>query len=129
MNFTHEIGNLTTTDGMIVGKRVTYYANNPCILIDRGSGTLLKMGDSDTNPLDDYYKTAVAAYTECKMQSAVEDLQLIRFDRYGTLNIDEICTLINYFMQSVGPGKMESILSLDETELKAEIARLAKMGF
>lgn len=125
----HELGNLTTDNGMIVGKRMTYYANNPCIIIDKQSGSLLKMGDTHTNPLTDYFNTAVNAYKNAGFDDMANDMILINFDRYATLDIEEICTLMNYFMNSIGPVKMAALLNSDETELKTEIARLTDIGW
>lgn len=131
-NFTHEIGNLTTMDGMILSKKTThmnYYANNPCIIIDKDSGTLLKMGDTTTNPLDDYLKMATDKYRKAGFDDMADAMVLINFDRYATLDIEEICTLMNYFMNSIGPEKMRHLLNADETELKTEIEKLAEIGW
>lgn len=128
----HEFGNLTTLDGMIIGKQehnMTYYANNPCIVIDKGSGTLLKMGDQTTNPLDAYYQTTVDRYNKAGFTYIANDLILINFDRYQTLNIEEICTLMNFMMNSIGPEKMNALLNMAEPELKSEIKRLTDMGW
>lgn len=125
----HELGNLTTECGMIVGKKMTYYANNPCIIIDKDSGTLLKMGDTTTNPLDNYLKTATDAYRKAGLDDMADAMILINFDRYSTLNIEEICTLMNFFMNSIGPRKMAELLNSDETALKVELSRLAEMGW
>lgn len=123
----HESGNFTVEDGMIVGKRITFYANDLCMIIDVATGTVLKIGDQTTGPLDSYYETLAKSYDAMGM---AEDLKFINFDRYnGILDIDDICTVLNYFTNSIGPEKMNSLLIMNTQQLKIEVSHLQELGF
>lgn len=123
----HESGNFTVEDGMIVGKHVTFYANDLYMIIDVATGIVLKIGDQTTGPLDSYYETLAKSYNAMGM---AEDLKLINFDRYNdVLDIDDICTVLNYFVNSIGSEKMNFLLTRTIPQLKAAVLRLQEIGF
>ena len=101
--------------------------NNPAILVDTETGVVLKSGDKFM--VQNYMLQAVSQYLNNDLVSMAQALTVITFDRYHTLNIDEICTLMNYMQNSIGPRKMNELLTMDETALKAEIKRLTLYGF
>lgn len=101
--------------------------NNPAVLIDTECGIVLKSGDKSM--IQNYMHTAASEYLDKKMVSIAQTLTVINFDQYRTLNIDEICTLMNYMQNSIGPRKMNELLTMSETALKAEIKRLTQYGF
>lgn len=129
----HEIGYLTTYYGMIVEHDVdksNVHMNNPAIVLDLEVGSVLKMGDELTSDIKDWYDTAVNTYISNGMIDIVDSLQLITFDRYdGILDIDDICTLINYMRNTPGSEKMKALLSMNADDLKQEVERLQSIGF
>lgn len=128
----HERGRLKTWEGMIVSnnKNIEIYMNNPVVILDTDTGTLIKMGDSLTSGIRDYYDKMVSTYKDLGMTSMCDSLLYLEFNRYnGVLDIDGICTLINYMSNSIGAEKLNKLLSLDEGSLKLEVQRLQDIGF
>lgn len=129
----HENGSLTTYFGMIVEHNVhnsSINMNNPVIVIDTDTGTVLKCGDSLTSNIKEWYETAIKGYLSMGFQDCADALKIIYFDRYnGILDIDGICTLINYIRNSIGADKMKKLLSMNEDGIKQEVERLQSIGF
>ena len=128
----HERGRLKTWEGMVVSnnKNTEIYMNNPVVILDKDTGTLIKMGDSLTSGIKNYYDKMISKYRDSGMISMCDSMVYLEFDRYnGILNIDDICTLINYMNNSIGAEKMNKLLSLDEGSLKLEVQRLQDIGF
>lgn len=128
----HERGRLKTWEGMVVSnnKNTEIYMNNPVVILDKDTGTLIKMGDSLTSGIKDYYDKMISKYRDLGMVSMCDSMVYLEFDRYnGVLNIDDICTLINYMNNSIGAEKLNKLLSLDEGSLKLEVQRLQDIGF
>lgn len=107
------------------------------IIIDTNSGCLHKYGEADM--VKEYYSTMVAKFNTIDSEMA-KDLVYIEFnpktgnnslDEYlnAQLSKDEICTLVNYFMNSIGPDMMNKILSMDADTLHKKLQSLADIGF
>lgn len=129
----HEVGSLTTYYGMIVEHNLHnshVNMNNPVIVVNIETGIVLKMGDEVTSGIKEWYETAVQSYISSGFTEEANAMQLISFDRYsGVLDIDGICTLINYMRNTIGSEKMKKILSMTETELIDEVKKLQDIGF
>lgn len=122
----HTNGPWSVENGLMVNK---YGActNNPAVCIDKTTGSVLKCGDDDM--IRKYSATAIDSYIKCGFTDMANSICIITFDRYGTLNIDEICTLMNYMQNSIGPDKMNTLLNMNPVEIKAEIKRLQSIDF
>lgn len=121
---------LNVYEGMLLNKEHGVYMNNPCLVIDKETGTLLKMGDELTSNIKKYYDTMMSQYFELGIDIDESDIVFIKLDRYnGVLDIDEICTLINYMHNSIGKERMNALLEMDDSSLKAKIKELQDIGF
>lgn len=128
----HECGMLKTYEGMIMSNKsgLEIYMNNPVVILDTEVGTLIKMGDSLTSGIKDYYNTMITALKDSGSSDMADSMLYLEFERYnGVLDIDDICTLINYMNNSIGAEKLNKILSMDEGSLKLEVQRLQDIGF
>lgn len=106
------------------------HMNNPAIVVDTDTGVVLKMGDSFTSDIKEWYNIAVSAYSEVGSEITANSLKLISFDRYNdVIDIDGICTMINYMRNSIGCEKMNALLNAEAEALKLEIAKLQTIGF
>lgn len=101
--------------------------NNPSICIDKSNGCVLKCGDAEM--VCNYGATAIDAYNKVGWTEQAESITVITFDRYGFLNIEDICTLMNYMQNSIGVEKMQRLLSMGKDELTGEIQMLQELGF
>lgn len=126
----HERGFLKVYEGMLLNEEYGVYMNEPCLIIDRETGSLLKMGDELTSNIKKYYDTMISQYFELGIGVDKSDIVFIKLDRYnGVLDIDEICTLINYMYNSIGKERMNALLEMDDSSLKVKIKELQDIGF
>lgn len=125
----HEKCPYTTYAGMMMLKDMTNCMNEVAVIIDTETGTLLKVGNPDG--INDYFNKAIKKYHDAGLSYCCEGWKCIVFDRYhyAFLDIDGICTLVNYMMNSLGPEKMNELLLMSETELKEKIEILQSIGF
>lgn len=142
----HENGQLTTYCGTIFrrvskddkyssredkerGFSVDIHINNMAIIYDKSCGVVLKYGDTETTDIKEYYETICNMYKEKGYNDMVNSLEMIELDRYsGILDIDEICTLVNWFCNSIGNKLMET-LELSSDGLKVKIKQLQDIGW
>lgn len=129
----HEKGYLTTFCGTIMQHDIhnsTVHIDNPIAVIDIDTGSVLKYGDRDKSDITEWYETARQKYVQSGFPEMAESLMLVSFDRYNSsLDIDEICTMLNYMLNHIGPERMNRLLSIQTDELKQEITRLKEIGF
>lgn len=98
------------------------------VLIDIDTNTLIKIGDS--NFITNYRDTMVQAYIKAGFPIYAESFINITFNtKCSELNIDEICTIINWLYNSIRKTEMNRFLHLPISEMKKEIQRLQKFGF
>lgn len=134
----HRIGPCHVENGSILSE----YNNglmldeDTTILVDIETGTLLKYGHK--NMVEKYYNKAVKE--SAKMQIDLCDTwRLITFyvkhdeldfapDGYN-LDIDEICTIINWLNNNIGGQAMSEFLNSSIEEIRTKIASLQKIGF
>ena len=143
----HEIGNMEVANGLCHIGRTTYegdYIKNkyskdallmfkPAVIIDRCTGTVIKIGDTELSNIRQYYDTGIASFNRLRKDTGLDipvDWFLLEFDdKTDVLDMHEICTLLNYMQNTIGEHEMERLLHLKEDELKLEIRKLAEIGF
>ena len=107
------------------------------ILVDLAVGTLLRVGKKEI--VTNYYNVIVEKYTKLDCLELLEEMKLITFnicypnleykpDNYN-FTIDEVCTIINWFSNSIGAEKMKWFLSLNLNDAKQHIECLQGIGF
>ena len=109
----------------------------PTILVDGDVGTLLKVGNKDT--VTNYYNVIISKYTNIGCLDLANGIRLLNFniqyedERFGIQNfeltVDDICTIINWFSNSIGSEKMNWFLNLDLESVKNYIKTLQDIGF
>lgn len=105
------------------------------ILIDTAAGALLKVGKKGA--VTSYFNKMTEGYKAVGVVN--DDLCLITFHvKYPELDfepegynfdIDEICTIINYFNDSIGPELMNEFVNSGIDAMKARVKELQDMGF
>ena len=106
------------------------------ILVDVETGALLKYGHKSM--VEEYYNKAVEKSAKAKIDLC-GTWQLITFhvkyneldfvpDGYN-LDIDEVCTTINWFNNHIGGQAMSEFLNSSIDEIHTKIASLQKIGF
>lgn len=125
----HEKGPMIVQYGSIYPKdgSFSYMINNLFMIINKEWCSVLKYGEMKVD-VPEYYEKIREKYSRVSPEDA-DNIILITFDRYdGILDIDEICTLGNYFLNHVGEGMLK-IFDINETELKEKIKKLQEYGF
>ena len=129
----HKLGNFEVIDGTIFSKTTKRGIVQPTVIIDKDTGGILKIGEP----------TFIHSYWDKKIASIpfiAENCVIIEFnaktndeslDTYfnNNLTTDEICTLINYMNNSIGPEKMQQLFNMDQSVLKDKIESLQSVGF
>lgn len=132
MLITHENGPWYVESGMMVNRyNEKGRTNRPAVFLDKEAGTLLKAGDVDM--VRAYAATSIDAYMKHGAKDISESMTVVSFDYYSCLNIDDICSVINYMNNSIGKEAMQDILqdllSMDDSQLRAKIKQLQRFGF
>lgn len=106
------------------------------IVVDTEVGSLLKIGKKDW--VEKYFHDMCNKYVSAGFPEMNDHLQLITFHvKYENLgfapegynfDIDEICTIINWFNNSIG-DKLKWFLGLSLDDAKAHIKKLQEIGF
>jgi hypothetical protein len=133
----HEHGLITVYNGSIMSKNPMKIYDEIAIIIDVEIGCLLKLGDP--SQVKEYYNTIISRYKTINPDYG-KSLIYIEFnakignteiDHYfkSELSKDEICTLINYFQNSIGTERMNQILAMNANSLHLELKKLADIGF
>lgn len=117
----HENGIFTVDCGSIINKQNGMGITNPSVVIDTDTGTVLKIGDAVW--VKDYYN---------KLCNVALDINctFLTFDRYrGALDVDGICTIMNYMMNSLGQERTCQLIQMPVVDLLKEITRLQLIGW
>lgn len=127
----HESGFYKTDEfGMITNKEKSFFANNICVIVDVDTGTLLKIGDRDTSNIANHYQAMTKKYCDAGLDKYADTLTFIEFDRYSdVLDIDGICTIINYLNNCIGGQKVQELLSMSNEQLTEKVKYLQEIGF
>lgn len=107
-------------------KRIADSKKGVAMVVDINCGTLLKIGK--INDMINYATTVRDSYNKIGLPMVANDIVLIIYDETSKLSSDEICTIINWFNNSIGP-KMKEFIELDYDEALKEIKRLKELGF
>jgi len=111
-------------DGSITDYEKRFLIDNMAIIVDYDTGTILKYGDIETSEIKKEYEEKYALMNEMGF-----DIQLITFDRYNRfLTIDEICTIVNYGMNSHTTSFLE-LFQIDKEQLKDRLKQLSQYGY
>ena len=114
--------------GSIVNEQHTFMINNLVIVVDKSCGSLLKYGDAEMSDIKEWYTTAVERFRAIDPDLA-DNITIIEFDRYrGVLNIEDICTLLNYAVNCHSEKLME-LFEMDENSLKVRLEQLRNYGY
>lgn len=126
----HEKGYLTVKYGSIYPQDSTcFMIDNMAMIIDKETGNVFKYGDINTSDIQSYYDNMCKKYHSLGLADMSENIILLTFDRYNSfLDIDEICSLSNYFLNHIG-DKMKEILDMKPEEVKELIRHIQEWGF
>lgn len=123
----HDTGFLTVKDNKLCFCDSSIAIEHPAIILDTSSGTLLKVGDIKW--VKDYYEKACGRLRIVNKDIA-DSLALLEFEYLNSnLSIDELCTMINYFNNSVGPDSFKKFFLLTEEETHQKLRSLMEAGF
>ena len=123
----HENGIFTVEDGSIFCKMTNTIIENPAIMIDMETGGVLKNGD--VSIVAPYFHTFCERHKKMGMEEELKWFKVITFEKYGAFSADELCTLMNYMRNSIGPEKMAALLNMDEKDLKEKLQKLSEIGW
>ena len=128
----HSNGPYYTHDGSIYNPFVPQFVmnENASILIDIETGTLLKVGERKI--IEPYYLTMCQKCHKIGYTTMTNALQIITFNVKSEpydFDIDDICTIINWFNNSIGEQMKKFLNNNDQNEIKATIKRLQSLGF
>ena len=134
----HESGNYYVQDGSIFNRyNNSFFDEDVTIIIDTSEGILLKVGKKDN--ITKYFETMCSKYNNMGLTDMISSMKLITFyvkypnlgfepDGYN-FDIDEICTIINWFNNHIGPDNMNEFLNQSLDEMKCKIKKLQNIGF
>lgn len=133
----HEIGFVTVYEGSIVSMDLSKLYDKIAIIVDTSDGCFYKVGEPEL--VKPYYHTMIERFAAID-PSYADTITYIEFnpktgdhnlDQYlkAELSKDEICTLINYFQNSIGEERMNEILRMDAATLHTKLEKLANIGF
>lgn len=108
------------------GKRIANTCDGIAMIADLESGVLLKVGQVDV--LVNYLSVMRESYNKIGLPMIANNIILVVYDETSDLSPDDICTIINWFSNSIG-DKMKEFLELDYKETLKEIKRLQELGF
>lgn len=118
------------SSGIMFGEDVT-------VLVDLSMGSLSKVGDKQW--VEKHFHERCAKYQSMGMPEMANNLLCITFNiKYENLgfapegynlDVDEVCTILNWLSNHPKPERMQHFLSSPEPELKKEIQRLQSIGF
>ena len=134
----HEEGIYYVNNGSILSRynEGIMFSEDVTVLVDIDTGGLLKVGKK--NWVTNYFGTMCSRYLNNGFPEMVSSLKLITFHvKYPefdfepegyNFDIDEICTIINWFGNSIGE-QMKQFLELPLDEAEAKIKKLQNIGF
>ncbi len=121
----HMNGSYTTDTGSIINRHTGCIIEEPAILLDTETGTALKAGEAEY--VTRYLSKAYDAYK--RVGSNPSYLQIITFDKYKHLTIDQICALLNYLQNHLEEKQVSNLLSMNKNDLIAKLNKLYEIGW
>lgn len=123
----HDTNFMTVKDGKLCHSTSGKIIEHPAIILDTALGTLLKVGDIEW--IRDYYETGCGNLKKISKEMA-ESITLLDFSNLSSnLTVDELCTMINYFNNSIGPDSLKKFFLLTEEETHQKLRSLMEAGF
>lgn len=122
----HENGPWVNLNGLLYNKTANAYAQAYETAVGIADGCVLKAGRAER--VTDYMKI----YEERMRQILSNDppeITIIEFNNFQMLSPDDICTLLNYFLNSIPYERIKEILSMSESNLREKIQELQNCGF
>lgn len=128
----HQNGSWFVADNQILNRYNNLIAltNTAGLVIDAGTGTVLRTASEEA--AKSYFATMIHALNDTAdkgMPAAkhmADSIQLVTFDlKNGPLDIEQVCTLINYMNNTIGNDNMKALLALDQEQLIAKAEELA----
>lgn len=129
----HKIGNYEVIDGTIFSKSTKCGIMEPSIILHITTGGILKIGSADS--IKEYWERKIInlpdfaeEYAMLEFNAKTGDEQV---DSYynKNLDIDEVCTLINYMNNHIGEEAIQQLLSMELHQLKDKIKNLQEIGY
>lgn len=121
----HQNGSFITDTGSIYNRYTNCIIEEPALLMDTDTMTILKAGNAEN--VKRYLNKAYAAYKSVGYD--VTHLQIIVFDKYKNLSIDQICTILNYLSNHLEPETVKELLGMSESSLISKLNSLYEIGF
>ena len=123
----HDTNFMTVKENKICMYNSNTPIENPAIVLDVSSGTLLKVGEADW--VREYFESACHRLRAVNKEMA-DSLAILEF-KYSNSNmsVDELCTMINYFNNSIGPELLKRFFLLTEDEMHQKLRGLMEAGF
>lgn len=102
--------------------------DNMSVILDKTVG-LMKYGDKEW--IEEYFDEMVAKYRTAGFENMADNLMVVHFDRYdGSLDIEAICTFVNYMILCSGNiHKIMSMFGMTQEHLLEEIKKLKEFGY
>lgn len=107
------------------------------ILIDEESGTLHKVGKREN--IEEYFNNVVKTAKITGVEWLIKGWKILTFNvKYEefdftpegyNFNIDEVCTIINWFNNCISAESMKEFLQMSLEEAKIKIEKLQNLGF
>lgn len=122
----HDTNFMTVKDGKLYHSASGKIIEHPAIVLDVSSGTLLKVGEVDW--VREYFESACPRLRAFNKEMA-DSLAILEF-KYSNSNmsVDELCTMINYFNNSIGPELLKRFFLLTEDEMHRTLRGLMEAG-
>lgn len=115
--------------GSITDKEKTFLIDNMCIIVNTDVGYIHQYGDADHSNIKDHYNKMMDKYLKSSCPEFANDFKLICFDRYnGQLTIEEICTIVNYGLNSHGERFLD-LFKLNIDDLKKRVKELQAINY
>lgn len=124
----HKNGPWTNLDGLLYNEAAGAYVQAYESAVGFADDCVLKAGGADM----------VRHYMQLhhnKMKALglpknyLPEITIIEFSNFQILSPDDICTLLNYFLNHIPYDRILEILSMPEDTLREKIASLQKCGF
>lgn len=132
----HEIGPYSVLCNVIhYGKHYSLRrVDDPAIIINSSCETHIVTHIGNYDSVEKIFDDLVAAYKMNDCKELVESIKLIRFNSFGLLSVDDICTILNAVVNGAGISLIQLIGSIgdqyiDMDEVHNKIDALSNAGY
>lgn len=124
----HKNGPWTNLDGLLHNEAADAYVQAYESAIGFADDCVLKAGEVDiVRQYMQLYHDKIKALGLPK--DYLPEITIIEFSNFQILSPDDICTLLNYFLNHIPYDRILEILSMPEDTLREKITSLQKCGF